>query len=121
VFDWSDNISTQVTIKMNQLARLLKTKRIGRPATEGPEINSDFEEGEEEAYKFQEELETLLKEFEEDEIGVNEQSEYLSLERPRVLPKQLRKQTERLNKSSRALLSGRKLYSKQRSSKHWDN
>jgi hypothetical protein len=81
VFDWSDNVSTQVTIRMNQLARSLKTKRIGRPATEGPEINSDFEEGEE-AHKFQEELETLLKEFEEDEIGVNEQSEYLSLERP---------------------------------------
>jgi hypothetical protein len=82
VFAWSDNTSIQVTIRMNQLARLLKTKRIGRPAIEGPEINSDFEEGEEEAHKFQEELEALMKEFEEDEIEVNEQSEYLSLERP---------------------------------------
>jgi hypothetical protein len=81
VFHWSVNVSTQVTIRVNQLARSLKTKRIGRPATEGPEIDSDFEEGEE-AHKFQEELETLLKKFEEDEIGVNEQSEYLPLERP---------------------------------------
>jgi hypothetical protein len=31
---------------------------------------------------FQEELETRLKNFEEDEIGMEEQSEYLSIERP---------------------------------------
>jgi hypothetical protein len=45
-------------------------------------VESDIEEGEEEAHKFQEELETLLKNFEEDEIGMEEKSEYLSLEKP---------------------------------------
>jgi hypothetical protein len=72
-------------MRMNQLARPLKTKRIGRPAIEGPDIESDTEEGEEaEAHNFQEELETLLKSFEQDEIGIQKQSEYLSLERPIV-------------------------------------
>jgi hypothetical protein len=68
--------------RMNQLARLLGTRRTGRPAIEGPDIESDLEEDEEEeAHRFQEELEALLKEFEENEQGVNEQAEYISLER----------------------------------------
>jgi hypothetical protein len=82
VFDWRDDVNTRITMKMNQFANLLKTKRIGRPAIEGPDIESDIEEGEEGVHKFQEELETLLKNFEEDKIGMEEQSEYLSLEKP---------------------------------------
>jgi hypothetical protein len=83
VFDWNPDVGPHVTRRMNQLARLLRTKRTGRPTIEGPDIESDLEEGEEEeAHKFQEELETLLKEFEENEDGVNEQAEFIFLERP---------------------------------------
>jgi hypothetical protein len=83
VFDWSDDVNRRITMRMNQLASLLKTKRIGRPAIEGPDVESDIEEGEEaEAHKFHEELETLLKSFEDDKTGIQKQSEYLSLERP---------------------------------------
>jgi hypothetical protein len=82
VFDWKDDVNTRITMRMNQFANLLKTKRIVRPAIEGPDIESDIEEGEEEAHMFQEELETLLKNFKEHEIGIEKQSEYLFLERP---------------------------------------
>jgi hypothetical protein len=81
VFDWRDDVNTRITMRMNQFTNLLKTKRIGRPTIEGPDIESDIEEGEED-HKFQEELETPLKNFEEHKIGMEEQSEYLSLERP---------------------------------------
>jgi hypothetical protein len=65
--DWNQDAGPQVTRRMNQLARLLGTKRTGRPAIEGPGIESDLEEDEEEAHRFQEELEVLLKEFEDNE------------------------------------------------------
>jgi hypothetical protein len=49
---------------MNPLGDLLKTKRIGRAAHLGPDIESDIEEAEEgEANNFQEDLESLLRSF----------------------------------------------------------
>jgi hypothetical protein len=54
---------------MNQLANLLKINRIGRAQILGPDIESDVEEAEEaEADNFREDLETLLRSFEEYEI-----------------------------------------------------
>jgi hypothetical protein len=71
---------------MNQLANLLKVERIGRPRIQGPDINSDFEEAEEEeAENFREELEALLRSFEDDEIKPEEQSTEVSLNEPVLL------------------------------------
>jgi hypothetical protein len=54
---------------MNQLANLLKMNRIGRARILEPDIESDIEEAEEaETDNFREDLETLLRSFEEDEI-----------------------------------------------------
>jgi hypothetical protein len=54
---------------MNQLANLLKMNRISRARILGPDIESDIEEAAEaEADNFREDLETLLRSFEEEEI-----------------------------------------------------
>jgi hypothetical protein len=71
---------------MNQLADLLRGKRIGRPASQRPDIESDIDEAEEEAANnFREELETLLRSFEEHEVPPEEQIAEVSLEDPILL------------------------------------
>jgi hypothetical protein len=45
VFDWRDDVNTRITMKMNQFANLLKTKRIGRPTIEGPEWSQISKKG----------------------------------------------------------------------------
>jgi hypothetical protein len=69
IFEPNDRIHSKIVEGMNQLAYLLKVKRIGRPRTDGPDINPEVEETEEEeAENFHRELETLLRSFQEDEI-----------------------------------------------------
>jgi hypothetical protein len=70
-------------MRMNQLGDLLKTKRIGRETYLGPDIESDIGEAEKgEANNFREDLEALLRSFEEDEILPQEESEVVSLGEP---------------------------------------
>jgi hypothetical protein len=65
------------------LGDLLKTKRIGKAAHLGPDIEFDIEEAEEgEANNFREDLEALLRSFEEDEILPQKESEAVSLDEP---------------------------------------
>jgi hypothetical protein len=63
---------------MNQLAKPLKEKRIGRAAILGPDIESEIEEAD--ADNFREELERLLESFESEEIRPEEQVAEVSLE-----------------------------------------
>jgi hypothetical protein len=77
IFDWDKRIDPKVVTRMNQLGDLLKMKRIGRAA----HLGSDIEE-EGEANNFREELEALLRSFEEDEILPQEESETVSLDDP---------------------------------------
>jgi hypothetical protein len=103
-------------MRMNQFANLLKTKRIGRRAIEGPDIESDIEEGEkEEAHKFQEELETLLKNFDEEfrrRRNWNGRAIRVSLPRNTNTPTPGPKQKFQ-DMSSRTLLPRRKLHPNQ--------
>jgi hypothetical protein len=62
------------------LANLLKVERIGRAPILGPDIESDIEKAKEaEAGNFRQDLETLLRNFEEDEILPQEQSNEIPL------------------------------------------
>jgi hypothetical protein len=79
-FDWDERIDPKLVMRMNQLRDLLKMKGIGRAAHLGPDVESDIEEGE--AKNFREELEALLRSFEEDEILPQEGSEALPLDEP---------------------------------------
>jgi hypothetical protein len=59
IFEPNDEINRKIVERMNQLAKLLKVKRIGRARIHGPDIISDIEEAEkEEAENFRRELET---------------------------------------------------------------
>jgi hypothetical protein len=86
IFERRDDVHPKVQERMNLLGELLKRKQAGRERIEGENAEALTESAEEEAGRGRmlEELETMLRSFEEDEIGEEHWVE-VSLEDPVLL------------------------------------